>query len=483
MQSCHRHSQALRTIVVSSPQHNLRKSTCAFLNGQGYETRSPDSCCLTSGRNSSQLVAIMTAYRLPVIAILSLILTSQLFSIDSKPEEAKAEGTMKGDTEQKPDEPATQSGSPSLNQQTGSKDSTTQEHLKFQRRVLIMDFHGSQTKQELGYLQVSIPEAFIGPLQKTNSFELQSRDLATQFSLQRQNKVEPITDAEAIALGKSTQSEVVVFGSYLMLGDNLIIQAKAIDVMSGRVSVSDSVQTPVNAKLFDNINTLATKMSEAMANALPPLAERPLQPVEAKESKAEEAPEKTISSYQHTIFATFGLAFNTNLFSSNQTIAVPDNIPLNKFSGFAIGLAYWNKGLLPFGLMAGAEFTYNANSGTANVVGTGDVVLKSNETFGLRMLQTELLIGYSLMQFIPWKIMHLDLIAVGGIGAGHLNLTDTAAQSVMSGIYGMVPVGLMSVYEFAQIQFALGYRTGLILLPDSHMHLGHRIDVKVGYRL
>lgn len=349
---------------------------------------------------------------------------------------------------------------------------------KYQRRVLIMDFHSPQEKRDLEYLKVSIPEAFIGPLQKTNTFELQSRDISTEYQAQRPQKSQALSDAEAIKLGNSTQSEVIITGNFMLTGNELVIQARAIDVISGRVSVSEMIKTRVNNSLFDNINALAQKMSEAMAKELPPLAERTLQPTITQPQIS-----AAIPKFTHTFFASFGLPFNTNLYSSNQTIAVPDNIPLNKFSGFSFGLSYWNSGLLPLGLMAIAEFTYSSTNGAANVIGTGDVVLKTNETFGLRMLQTELLVGYSLMQFIPWKLAHFDFMAIGGLGAGHLNLTDTASQSVMSGIYGIVPVGFISIYELGQIQMALGYRSGLILLPDSHLHLGHRIDAKVGYRL
>lgn len=352
----------------------------------------------------------------------------------------------------------------------------------YQRRVLIMDFHSPQAKKNLEYLQVSIPEAFIGPLQKANTFELQSRDLATEYSKLRPDKSQALSDAEAIQLGKATSSEVVLTGNYVLTGDELVIQAKAIDVMSGRVSVSESIKTRVNNSLFDKINALAQKMSDAMAKELPPLTERRLQSVMANPA-IPEPHSQAASQFTHTFFISFGLPFNTNLYTSNQTIAIPEKIPLSKFSGFSLGLSYWNQGLLPFGLMAGAEFSYNSTNGTANVIGSGDVLLKTNEAFGLRMLQTELLVGNSLMRFIPWKLAYFDFVAIGGVGAGHLNLTDTASQSVMSGIYGVVPVGFMSIYELGQVQMAFGYRSGLILLPDSHLHLGHRIDAKVGYRL
>ena len=45
------------------------------------------------------------------------------------------------------------------------------------RRVLILDFTNAQNNKNFSYLEVSIPDAFLDPLDKTKSFELLKRNV------------------------------------------------------------------------------------------------------------------------------------------------------------------------------------------------------------------------------------------------------------------------------------------------------------------
>ena len=354
---------------------------------------------------------------------------------------------------------------------------------KYRRRVLIMDFHNQQNKVDLDYLRVSIAEAFLGPLQKTSSFELQSRDMAAKSAGSRMTKDVPLSDEEAVNIGKSTASEVVVTGAFVVIDNKVQIQAKAIDVLSGRVSVSENVMSKLDSTLFENINALAEKMSAAMVRELPPVEQRTLVqevilPTEQEKRVAKAEP------MDHAVYASFALPFTTTLYANNGTVSIPDKLPLNQFSGWSMGLAYWNGSLLPCKIKIGSEFTFNSTTATANVVGTEGVILKRNETFSLRTFQLEAYAGYSLMRFMPFiKLSHLDIIGHAGAGIGQMSMSDTSSQTVMHGVYATIPVGLMSTYEIQKVYLGLVYRSGFIMLLDSHLYLGHRIDFRVGYQL
>ena len=45
------------------------------------------------------------------------------------------------------------------------------------RRVLILDFANQQKNDKYEYLEISIPEAYIEPLEKTGSFEIMNRNV------------------------------------------------------------------------------------------------------------------------------------------------------------------------------------------------------------------------------------------------------------------------------------------------------------------
>ena len=150
----------------------------------------------------------------------------------------------------------------------------TTESKQVKRTVLVLDFVNQSRADDVAYLSVSLAEAFINPLEKTTVFELLSRDLSRKTAEKLDLKPEDLfSDENAVQIGRDAEANVVLIGSFIRMEGKIMIQAKAIDVNAGRVSVTQSRESNIDISLFKNIETLAKDMADAMKNALPMLTQ------------------------------------------------------------------------------------------------------------------------------------------------------------------------------------------------------------------
>ncbi|RME88088.1 MAG: hypothetical protein D6767_10780 [Candidatus Hydrogenedentota bacterium] len=143
------------------------------------------------------------------------------------------------------------------------------------RHVLVLDFVNEKKAKKADYLSVSIPEAFLTPLEESGSFEVIPREEGTKVIQKNKiprNQLSRIQVAQKI--GNLVKADVVVMGSYIAIQSKIRILAKAIDVRTGRVKVTRQVQGKIDSSIFDKINELANKMVEKMKKELPPLPPR-----------------------------------------------------------------------------------------------------------------------------------------------------------------------------------------------------------------
>lgn len=143
------------------------------------------------------------------------------------------------------------------------------------RRILILDFVNQKHDTSSEFLIQSIPDAFVKPLEETKSFEIldpqKGRDLAAKMAIHPDRLYDiPV----AAALGKKAEADIVIIGNFITIQGTVQMQAKAVEVSSERVKVTENAVTTVSGKLFDGINTLANRMSGKMKEELPPLPER-----------------------------------------------------------------------------------------------------------------------------------------------------------------------------------------------------------------
>jgi len=143
------------------------------------------------------------------------------------------------------------------------------------RRILILDFVNTRNTDEYAYLEKSIPDSFLDPLDRTKSFELLPRSIWHKYVMEaRFAKEDAYKEQSAIEAGKLAGADVVIMGSFTALKDKMQIFANAIELSSGRVMVSRNASAPLSNNMFDAITKLSREMSEQMKEKLPPLPQR-----------------------------------------------------------------------------------------------------------------------------------------------------------------------------------------------------------------
>lgn len=146
---------------------------------------------------------------------------------------------------------------------------------KVNRKVLVLDFVNQNKMESADYLSGSIAEAMIDPLDKTGNFQTLNRDGGSQAAATLKIEKEKFyNEANATEIGKAGGAEVVVIGNFVAIGNKIQIQAKAVDVLSGRVKVSKSVNGKLDATIFDTITQLCDSMAQKMKSELPPISKR-----------------------------------------------------------------------------------------------------------------------------------------------------------------------------------------------------------------
>ncbi len=144
------------------------------------------------------------------------------------------------------------------------------------RTVFLAPFENQSKSRNFNYLRETIPDAFIRPLKKKHRFKILNRSRALRKARAEGVPTTGLSDTQrAVDLGRAVEADVVVVGYFVRKGKRIRIEARAIDVNAGRVSVEDSALIRTDATMFDSIDRLAERMSGPMAKKLLPLPKTP----------------------------------------------------------------------------------------------------------------------------------------------------------------------------------------------------------------
>ncbi|MDH5721266.1 MAG: hypothetical protein OEZ13_11735, partial [Spirochaetia bacterium] len=145
------------------------------------------------------------------------------------------------------------------------------------RRVLILDFQNSQNNKDFSYLEGSVPDAFLEPLDKTKSFELLKRNLWQKMVEKKEFMGKDAYDEDtALKAARKAGADVVVIGSFTVMNDEMQLYSKALEVSSERVIVNRNKRSKLDSNMFTSIDELAVEMSKEMKDKLPPLPQKVL---------------------------------------------------------------------------------------------------------------------------------------------------------------------------------------------------------------
>jgi TolB-like protein len=143
------------------------------------------------------------------------------------------------------------------------------------RTVAVFPFVNTRTAKNFAYLEESLSDAISGELGKLKVFEFSApADIQSNKKSLGSDYPSIVYEHYAARVGEKMHSDVIVTGNFLEIEGTMLVQAKAIDVASGRSKVSKSSIIKTDATMFDNIQKLAADMSGDMARALGPLEGR-----------------------------------------------------------------------------------------------------------------------------------------------------------------------------------------------------------------
>jgi len=143
------------------------------------------------------------------------------------------------------------------------------------RRVLLFNFANMQKNISFNYLERSIPDAIIGPLKDTTMFEVMSSELIDDLIKKKTfSKKDLSKESTAIKVGQMLKADIIILGSFVIIGQRMNAQAKAFDTSSSRLIVSRSEATNTDSSMFQAISNLANLLAKEMKEKLPPITQR-----------------------------------------------------------------------------------------------------------------------------------------------------------------------------------------------------------------
>jgi TolB-like protein len=395
---------------------------------------------------------------------------------------------------QESDDEATEE--PSTPEEKMANPEMTPTETKYKRRVLLTIFVNESQDKNREYLGESIPEAFSAPLVKTGNFVVLNRKSVDRYLHTMGITISDLSKEEnAVRLGKAAGADVVVVGKFVSVGDSVTIEAKAIDVQAGLLSVQDSEQIKTNTTMFDSINRLAERMSAPMAEKMQPM-ETPPPPAEVvldeeqviaevkkiEEKKAAEAPRAV---HEHWLWLDAGLGLLQSLAANDGNISYDGKYPFQRLNpGWSASLGY-ESALPDWRLFAiFPEFHYLVNLGYArfggalDVIGTTGDTLLSAEPMAFQLATLQLALARRLA---VWKF---TLLPFAGFSMDYAIFSASKAEHLFSGILpGFFLGGRVVFFTFGGAECAAGYMLSLKYLNEHNTFLHHAMNLSVGYKL
>jgi TolB-like protein len=371
---------------------------------------------------------------------------------------------------------------------------------KFNRRVMLMVFINESKDKDKEYLSISVADAFSGPLTKTGHFVILNRN-----SVERYMKVMGIPHADiykeenATRLGRAIGADVVVVGKFVTNGDSVTIEAKAVDVQAGRMSVQDSEQIKTNATMFNAINKLAERMSGPMAEKMQPLEVPPppaevvlteeqvvaeVKKIEEKKVQAKSTDTATATKEQR-LYLEPGISLLQAPGVTGNQISYDGRYPFGALNpGIYGALVYestlpeW-KFLSPLGFFhytAALEYAYY--SAAFEILSSTGPTLIDSEAM---RLQTA---GLSLSLAHAFPVWSFTLTPYAGFSMDYVIFSASKSETLYSGMVPGAHLGCRwRIYEWQAFEIGINWRSGIRFLNDSNNYLNHTISVSGGYRL
>ncbi|MFQ6618685.1 MAG: FlgO family outer membrane protein, partial [Fidelibacterota bacterium] len=118
--------------------------------------------------------------------------------------------------------------------------------------IAVVDFENTGENRQLDYLERTIPEAIITNLAKLGKIDIVERARLNAALEEMQLSMSGVVDAgTASKLGKAVGASSVLLGSFVQIGEVIRINARLIDVETGKVIQAESVQGKAGEEIFN----------------------------------------------------------------------------------------------------------------------------------------------------------------------------------------------------------------------------------------
>jgi len=144
--------------------------------------------------------------------------------------------------------------------------------------IAILDFYNTSKEEAINYLQNGIPESMMTYLANYKEFSIVERarlkDALNEMQLGMTGVIDETT---ASKIGHAVGANAIIVGSYLKVGNKVRINARLIDVQTGKILLGEQVTGDIENEIFQLLDKVSEKMAKRLLG----------KPIEREESKSE----------------------------------------------------------------------------------------------------------------------------------------------------------------------------------------------------
>jgi|GEM_PF-1900339 len=142
------------------------------------------------------------------------------------------------------------------------------------RKVVILPFLNINDVKKHAYISDSLRDALSAELLHTDMFKLSSfAEVDGMINILGYTQENCIKESNAIHIASRIRSDVVIIGTYIIIGEKIKILIKAIDIHKQQLAININVNGYLGLDLFDVIDNSAKQMAIEMMKKLPPMTD------------------------------------------------------------------------------------------------------------------------------------------------------------------------------------------------------------------
>lgn len=137
--------------------------------------------------------------------------------------------------------------------------------MEAQKVIAVLDFNNTSGDTSIDYLKSGIPESMLTYLANYKEFSIVERsrlqDALKEIQLAQSGVIDESTAAK---IGNAVGASAIIIGSYLKVGANIRINARLLDVASGKILMGEQVQGNAEQEIFQLLDDVSERMAKRL---------------------------------------------------------------------------------------------------------------------------------------------------------------------------------------------------------------------------